>query len=327
MNRLIEKKQTDIVWLSWQRHRRTFELSNFLNITPIIFTLNLPRIIKHPYFIIKSIKILNIKKPKTLIVQNPSIILSLIACIARKIYKFKLIIDTHNAGVLPDNKFLKKLSFLFKFIHKFADITIVTNKYLAQIIKKNNGTPFVLPDKLPAPPKLNHLQLKGKFNIVYVCTFGNDEPYIEVIKAGNLLSNDIKIYITGNYQNHLRKIPRNIPENIILSGFLNEKDYWDLLYSADFVMDLTYREDCLLCGAYEAVSVETPMILSNTKVIKEYFNKGAIYSFNNSESLKDGINFAIKNADKLETDVQLLKFEISKFWESKGKKFYKLIAD
>jgi hypothetical protein len=48
-----------------------------------------------------------------------------------------------------------------------------------------------------------------------------------------------------------------------LTGFLDEQDYWELLASSDAVMDLTTLADCLVCGAYEAIAVNRPMILSN----------------------------------------------------------------
>ena len=54
-------------------------------------------------------------------------------------------------------------------------------------------------------------------------------------------------------------------------------EYVSMLYSVDATIDLTNRENCLVCGAYESVAAGKPMILSKTQALMEYFNKGAVY--------------------------------------------------
>jgi hypothetical protein len=49
-----------------------------------------------------------------------------------------------------------------------------------------------------------------------------------------------------------------------------------MMRSVDATIVLSERENCLLCGAYETVASEKPMILSNKEALRNYFDKGAI---------------------------------------------------
>jgi hypothetical protein len=73
-------------------------------------------------------------------------------------------------------------------------------------------------------------------------------------------------------------------------------------------------EDALLCGAYEAVALAVPMILSDTPVLKEYFNKGAVYTLNNSKSIAKAVIKAKNEYPKLKDDVYKLKNELNMKW-------------
>lgn len=76
---------------------------------------------------------------------------------------------------------------------------------------------------------------------------------------------------------------------MILTGFIPEKEYVELLISVDATMVLTCREDCSVCEAYETVAVEKPMILSNTNALGNYFRRGVIYAEQTAESTQKAI--------------------------------------
>jgi hypothetical protein len=117
-----------------------------------------------------------------------------------------------------------------------------------------------------------------------------------------------------------------LPENIILTGFLTENDYWKLIISVDLIIDLTFRENCLVCGAYEAVAAEIPMVLSNTKTLKGHFDKGAVFTDNEEVSIKNTISFAMLNYNRLNSEVKVLKKELIRKWEVDGNNLKNTIA-
>lgn len=313
-----QDKARNLMWIAWENHRRTRELCNFLEVEPHIFVNNAPRIIKHPRFIINTLKTIERHKPKVLIVQNPSILLALVACIGHRIYGYKLMVDFHNAGLIPERRILKGLGRIHRFVQREADISIVTNRFLAKIVEANRGRPFVLPDKLPSPPIPTKVNLKGKYNLMSICTYGTDEPYRELIDAAKYLKDDIHIYITGNYNKIRPNFIRNVPNSITLTGFLSEEEYWNLMFSSDLVIDLTNRDNCLVCGAYEAVAVGTPLLLSDTAALREYFDKGVVYSLNNSSELLKNILNSIEMLDSLKAEILKLREELDKKWMVQG---------
>ncbi len=281
------------LWISWERHRRTIELNKVFSFKLYILTSNLHRIFKYPVLSLRTWKILHKKRPRILLVQNPSIVLTFLAILLRPFYKWKLIVDAHNFGVQPGQNVLKPLNFIFKFLQKKANLTIVTNEGLANLVRKNGGTPYILPDKIPTNDLGEKIELKGKFSILYICTFSEDEPFMEVIKAADLLPDNVYIYITGEYTKW-KRIAATAPSNVIFTGYLSEKDYWTILHSVNFTLDLTLLENCLVCGAYESISAGTPMILSDTRALKNYFYKGAVYASNNAASIAHAITEALE---------------------------------
>jgi glycosyltransferase involved in cell wall biosynthesis len=317
--------RSGIVWMAWERHRRTLELCRFLGVQPVIFTSSLPRWSKHPWFLLRSLAYILKSAPRTLIVQNPSIFLTLAACLAHRCRRFRLIVDTHNAGIAPEDPLLARLTPLYRFFQREADVTIVTNEELAGRVRRNGGRPFVLPDLLPEPPATRKTPLRGRINIVFICTFGEDEPYREMFSAARRLPADIHLYVTGNPRKAPPQLLENLPAHLTLTGFLPELEYWTLLASADLAVDLTRRDNCLVCGAYEAVAVGTPLILSDFRPLREYFRRGTVFVANDAEAIRTGILVAIDRLPELRAEIRGQKEEIEKEWRRKGGAFSRLV--
>jgi hypothetical protein len=93
----------------------------------------------------------------------------------------------------------------------------------------------------------------------------------------------------------------------------------------DATIDLTTREHCLVCGAYESVAVEKPMILSNTKALKDYFNRGAIYTEHTTESMRKAILEVVKKKTALAAQIKELKTTRRREWQKKKVVFEGLV--
>lgn len=263
-------------------------------------------LLKYPLGLFKTIRILLKNKPKLIYAQNPSLILSFFVVSIRKIFNYKVIIDAHNVGLFPMEGKSGLLYRLSRFIQRSADLVIVSNPGLQLEVESNGGRSFVLPDKIPDFQPNSPQKLEGKFNILFICSFAEDEPYLEVIEAARLVGKNVVIYVSGNYKKANLK-PSELPENIILTGFLSEKNYIHYLNSVDATIDLTTRENCLVCGAYESVAAGKPVILSDTKALKNYFNQGAIFSENTGPALARAIGQLISQHQKLSENILNLK--------------------
>ena len=297
------------IWLTWENQRRNRELSAALQIPLFEFAEidTIKNYLKKYFFgIAKTLYVIKEEKPRLVFCQNPSLVLSLFLIILKIFCDIRVVVDSHYAGLFPLKRRYKILNLTSIFIQRYADLTIVTNRILKQHVEMNGGRAFVLQDKIPDLKPTTIKDLKGKYNILFICTYADDEPYEIVFAAAKKINKDIVIYVTGNFDKKGIN-PTEAPENMILTGFIPEKEYVAMLNSVDATIDLTDRENCLVCGAYESTAAGKPMVLSKTQALMEYFNQGAVYVEHTSDSIASGIAEVIKRNKEISENVQSLK--------------------
>lgn len=305
------------LWLSWERHRRNQSLADELNIN--LFEIDyghLNSIVRYLFSIMATVVLLIKKKPQIIFVQNPSMLLALFVLLFSKVFNKKTIVDAHNAGVLFEhpNFYIRQIGqTVNEVVLKNADMILVTNNTLASIVNEKGGTTFVIPDPFPKFDRLKKINLKGEKNIFFICTFSGDEPYLEVIKSAKFINKKDYIYISGGFKKSL--LPQDVPDNIIFTGYVSEEKYINLMFSSDIIIDLTTREDCLVCGAYEAVAMGKPLILSNTQCLKNYFDIAALYTDNQHEIIGTNIKLARKQLNRLSQNSKIYYLYKKGEWE------------
>lgn len=301
------------IWITWEKQIRNKSMSARLGADFFQIVDNGPRVSRYAKCTVKTIKLLYANRDRTVFVQNPSIVLSFVAVIFKKIFGIKLVIDAHNSGVFP----AKKLQFIANFINKKANHVIVTNEGLANHIREIGGSPIVLPDPLPkievVEDRSSQWRTIDNPSVLVICSWAVDEPYCEIILAAAALP-EVTFYITGNGKGRERDCKCQIPDNVVLTGFVSENDYHMLLNNAGIIVDLTTREDCLVCGAYEAIAVGKPIILSNTNALRSYFGDAAIYVDNDSASIGNAIKTIFKSYNEVSDKAKLSSQEVEKQW-------------
>jgi len=85
----------------------------------------------------------------------------------------------------------------------------------------------------------------------------------------------------------------------------------------DTVIDLTDRDHTLLLGAFEAVSLGTPLIVSDWPILREYFSHGAVHVANTADAICEGIQQAQREHATLRKEIALLRDELQNEWEHK----------
>jgi len=301
----------DALWITWEVHRRTRELSHALSIDLCELTSRSPRVIRYVALLLRTAWCLLRRRPALVVIQCPSVILGLWVVMLRPLLRYHLVADLHNEAVIPFNLsgaiYMKAIAL----IHRAADLCIVTNSHLVPAVERAGGKAFVLPDKVPdLRPRAGVLGGSPR-NIVFVCTYAPDEPYREVIEAARALDPSVTLFVTGNY----KKVPAlHPPDNVYLTGFVSERDYVALLSLADVIVDLTCMDDCLVCGAYEAVALGKPLVTSDTSMLREYFHRGTVYTQHDSQSLAAAMTYALEHADRLATEIRALRVELAREW-------------
>jgi len=309
---------TDKIWITWETQRRSLTLARHLGCKLFIFDIN--GIFRYPLCLLRTLFTLLVHRPKLLFVQNPSIVLAAFSCLYCSIIGTKLVVDRHTNFRLnkpPSRSFSIWLFMRFHYYSlKHADLTIVTNDYLADLVRKAGGRSIVLPDKLPVLTTPDPIDYKEITRLLFISSFGSDEPVREVIDAFGMLKNkNCELFITGNFKKRLSEIPSHLPPNLHLTGFIPDPQYIKLLISSDIILVLTKSDYCMLCGCYEAVAAQKPLITSDKLVLRQYFSK-AVFVDNDPMSIFSGITKVLENLDYYKEKTSVMKLEIEKQWNS-----------
>lgn len=296
-------------WIAWERQRRSETLARAFDAEYLPLVSRLPGFLRYAVLAAQSVRLLVSRRHGVVYVQNPSVVLAAIACALRGPLDLFIVVDRHSNFELEtrSTRSLKWMVFhsLSRYSNAAADLTIVTNEFLKQTVEEDGGRAFVLQDKLPVlPVGRQDLGRQGPVGAV-ICTFSPDEPIDEVIRAANLVNSDVRLYITGKpkLSTGRSEMLRAASGRVKLTGFLPEADYASLIAGADFVVVLTTQEHTLVCGAYEAISLGKPMVLSDTVAIRQYFSRGAAYTDATAPSIARAIERVIESRAELEAAV------------------------
>ena len=166
---------------------------------------------------------------------------------------------------------------------------------------------------------------KDAFNIAVISSFAYDEPLQAVLDAASQLP-DTQFYITGDKTRLERKFVNQKLQNVTMTGLLEYDVYLDLLQKVDAIIDLTTDDKTMLSGAYEAVALEQPLIISDWMPLRRYFNKGTIYVKNSPNDIREAVMIAKSKKEELSTEMRSLRLEKIKEWDDKISKFYYLFS-
>lgn len=259
-------------------------MAKHLNAEYVELSYNGSRLLRYFLLSIKTLLIIRKRKAQVVYFQNPSIMLGLICTIVKIINpKVTMIGDFHNIALTKS-----KIAFINKFICRNIDLTLVSNSFLLSRVNEMGGKGLAFPDPLPNH-KVQSSTPDEKF-ILFISSWAEDEPINEVLAAyiqSDLVKNDIKMYVTGRIKSGKLNEPLSYYESqgVKFCGFVDEEYYWALLHSSLFNVDLTTRDDCLVCGAYESLSLGQPVLLSGNTASRHYFESFGIYTDNSIEDL------------------------------------------
>lgn len=305
------------LWLSWERQRRNRTLSRFLGFELCELVSDKCTLARYCELAFKTTSLLVKRKPDNVVCQNPSIVLVTLCILLRIYLKYTLTIDCHNSGLYPKEGSSKVLNYLFRKINSFADIIVVSNGNLKDKFADYFETILVIPDPLPerdsyytAGDRLvndkRHWSQDANLKFLFICSWAQDEPYHEVIEAFlDPRLSEISCYITGRPKHAMKE--SQLSKNITLTGFISDEDYFDLLCKSDAVIVLTSRDDCLTCGAYEALAVGKTGILSDSEVMKNTFGAGYLYSKPVKEDILNNILLLAQNIEFFYPEVRVSK--------------------
>ena len=310
------------VWLTWETQRRNRTLSAALGARLFELDLRAPRWVRYPWLVIQTLWILATTRPRIIFAQNPSLILAGLAASYGKLFSIPVVIDAHNAGLFPLEGKSRMLNGIARVCNGMSTIVIVSNPELKELVEARGMQAVAIPDPVPDINSHSGFAMPhDKQNVVYVCSWSSDEPYMEVLMAAAEVADTTRIYITGNSKGKEGNLSDGVPGNVVLTGFIPNETYEDLLLACDVVMVLTSRENCLVCGAYEGVAAEKPLILSNKRALRDFFNKGCIYTENTQTAITGALHGTLEKRKDLTEEIRELKAEKQSQMETIVEKF------
>ena len=175
---------------------------------------------------------------------------------------------------------------------------------------------------------VRELVLDGDFSVEHrpavgmVTSFSPDEHVDKVIEAAWKLPH-ISFFITGSEKKLPAELRKAAPQNVRFTGYISGHAYYEFLQAMDLIIVLTDREESALLGAYESISAETPLVLSDTLTMRHYVPGGAVFVENEVEWIRRGIEGGLGDEGRLKTEITKLK---RKKLQQQGKTFLKIAA-
>ncbi len=233
-----------------------------------------------------TLKTLFREKADVVFTLNQPPLLIIAVFLYTRVFGGYFILDSHSAA-FNDVKWKWFLPF-YRLISSRALLNINTNEQHQNLVKSWGGRSVVISD-VPIDHVEQYLPIDvSEKSIAVVSSFMFDEPIEEIWKAARMLPGVI-FYVTGNYKKISSSIIRNTPSNIHLTGYISVRDYFSLLVSVKAIMVLTTRDNTMQMGAYEALSLEQPIITSDWAILQKSFGEGAVYTDNSAESIAKGV--------------------------------------
>lgn len=278
------------------------------------------------YFIqgLQTIHVLFRERPGFVFVQNPPVFCALVVYVFGKFFQSRFILDSHTAAFL--SRRWGRFLWLHRWLAKRAFLSIVHNRSQEAIIRDWN-CPYLVIGFAPGdyPPGEPFL-FTGAFNLAVPCTFHDDEPIDIIFEAARRLPN-VHFYFTGDFRHLSPELVKGKPGNCHLTGFLNYGQYIGLLRGADAILDLTTRDGTVLSGAFEAISLGKPLIVSDWQVLRNYFSAGTVYVPNSVDGICNGVSHLQSNMQELSRGIVQLQAALNLEWRQNFAKLMALLSE
>jgi hypothetical protein len=249
----------------------------------------------YPWLAVRTIATLLVRRPSAVIVVAPPFVAPLVAVPVASMIRVPVAVDVHS-GAFLDRRWRWSLPIL-AWITARATAGVVTLESLARLLRSRGARALVIPDPVPraaVEPAIDEAQ-----DVVLICGWGDDEPIAAAVEAAR--GRSWRLAVTGKQRYQLH----NLPDNVRLLGFLAEDRYAAVIGGARLVLVLTTREDTLLSGAWEALAHRRPLVLSDTRALRETFGSGATYVQPTTASIRRGVESALADPTAESRTVEL----------------------
>lgn len=274
---------------------------------------NLPAMVRYIFQAVETLLILMERKPDVVIVQNPPVFAPLTVLLYCKIFGAKLAIDSHTAAFL-DEKWIR-FHLLFKFVakrailnscHNYKNLEILENWGVKPVMVMQFFNPVYDLAKLSEPMKngkIEKILSQSNLPVMMVNRFAADDDYETVIAAAKLMP-EADFFITGNPDDAKVKL-KNLPANVILTGYLEHQEFLKLMRRARVVLAFTLRPDTVLWSIREIMALNKPFVTTDSEVLRHYFGEVGVFAKSDPGELKEKILEAAAREEEIKQKIKI----------------------
>jgi glycosyltransferase involved in cell wall biosynthesis len=252
-------------------------------------------------------------RPRFIFLMNQPVFLPMIVFCYSKLTKSQYVLDSHS-GLL--NKRVWRIFLpIMKQVYRGCLLNIAHNDHDAARYRRWGVRTTVLGTEVYPYEPYEKNQLPTANNVVVIGKFAADEPVEEIVLAASGM-NDVHFYFTGPLERAKKRIDtKSLLKNVTLTGFLPREEFISLVKAADVALVLVTTENTMQMGAWEAMSCDTPVILSDWELLRSTFPKGAVFVRNTRQSIEEGVKRFFENKNALKKDIIRLKVEKKVLWD------------
>jgi hypothetical protein len=211
---------------------------------------------------------------------------------------------------------------LWRVLNQVVDVALVHNEYVRAhaltlgldsarclILETRPATPAPTGDAGSAAP--TDVQRPW---VLFPAGFDADEPIAAFFAAARIVP-EVTFVVTGDARRAREGHDRDaVPENVVLAGWIDTASYKSFVRRADLVLGLTLVEGIQLSVANEGVGYGKALVLSDTKLLRALFPKGAVYVKPDPDDIANGVRTALARRRELEIEAAELRAERVDRW-------------
>jgi hypothetical protein len=309
----MEDKIVYIIWYTYARRAETLASELNAKIFFIYEARLINKYLKPLRFLVQAWKtwqLLDRERPAFVIAQSPPIFAPMTValwCKLRGRKRARYIIDCH-----PGNFYDQNWHWALPLLHRLARgalVSLLCNEDAQNTMIAWNCKHIFLPDGLPTlPAPTGTMGSGGEVRMAVISTFNADEPIDTLFDAARLMP-QVTFYVTGNPQRAAKELLADKPSNVILTGFLRGGIYSGLLHNIQGILVLSTLETTLSCGAFEALSLAKPTIVSDLLEMRRWFSSAFVMVKNTPEDMVRGVETVVSEYTLLIDKTENLRVE------------------
>jgi glycosyltransferase involved in cell wall biosynthesis len=231
------------------------------------------------------------RRPRNVIVSNPPFVAALWLDLFARPLGYRVWVDAHS-GAFNDPRW-SRFSALNDWVLRHSRGVILATDRLAGPLRER-GVEVVIVNYPGVETKSRRRNADG--GLVATLGYQFDEPVRELLEAAARAPR-VSLVLTGNAPAELRALA---PPNCTFTGWLDRREYDEVLAGARGVVCLTTREETMQTGAYEALQFALPMMLSGTAALRDIFDRGVVFvDEHDPSSLAAGLEELWKEHERL----------------------------